>query len=204
MKIIFNLSKITNTLLVVFVLSVVISCKDQESQDEKKDLNDQIDHLEDDKSFAGSSKRDDICKLLTKDDLRAVFNLSDAIEIEQKETKNAICSYDWEASGEKFMKFSVILNFASGGKRTANQLDKAWEKQNQTVYKKRNLQKISGVGDKASWSDLGGGQLRVAADGYIFYVSHSVMVMPGEDKPKDTQGMINKTKTLAKQVIERM
>lgn len=200
----FKLPRIFSLLMLVFLLITGISCKDQKSQESKKDLNNQIDQLEDDKNFAGSSKREDICKLLTKDDLRSVFNLSDAIKIEQKQTKKAICSYGWEASKEKFMKFSVMLNFASGGKRTANQLDKAWEKQNQTVYKKRNLQKVSGVGDKASWSDLGGGQLRVATNGYIFYVSHSIMVMPGEDKPNDTQGMIEKTKTLAKKVIARM
>lgn len=204
MKIIFNLSKITNLLLIVFILSIGISCKDQKSGEIEENLNDQMDQLENDESFAGSSKRDDICQLLTKDDIRSVFQLSDSIELKQEKDRDAICSYNWEASGEKFMKYTVILNFASGGKRAANQLDKAWEKQNQTVYKKRNLQKVSGVGDKASWSDLGGGQLRVASNGYIFYVSHSIMVMPGENKPNDTQGMIDKTKTLAKQVIQRI
>ncbi|MDQ7917943.1 hypothetical protein RBU60_10180 [Mesonia sp. MT50] len=179
------------------------SCKDEKSQENGKSQIEQIDQLEDDDSFAGSSKRDDICQLLKEDDIRLVFDLSDAIEIKQEKDRDAICSYNWEASGEKFMKYTVMLNFASGGKRTKSQMDKAWEQQNKTVYSKRNMQSVSGVGDRASWSDLGGGQLRVAADGYIFYVSHSVMVMPGEDKPKDTQGMIDKTKILAKKIIER-
>lgn len=204
MKIMFNLSKIPNFLLIVFILSIGISCKDQKSGKSKKNLNDQMDQLENDESFAGSDKRDDICKLLTEKDIQLVFDLSDTIEINQKKTRNAICTYDWEAPGKKFMNYSVSLNFARGGKRTKSQIDAAWQSQNKSVYKKHKPQKVSGVGDRATWSSLGGGQLRVAAKGYIFYVSHSVMVHPTEEKPDDTQGMIDKTSTLAKKVIERM
>ena len=193
------LPKITSFLLFIFIISMAISCKDQKSQ---KNLKDQIDQLEDDDSFAGSDKRDDICQLLTEKDIRLVFELSEKIEIKQSEDRNAICSYKWQTMDEKYN--TVMLNFASGGKRTKSQIDKAWEKQNKSVYKKHKPQSVSDVGDRASWSGLGGGQLRVAADGYIFYVSHSVMGMPGEEKPKDTQEMIDRTSTLAKQVIERM
>jgi len=201
MKTIFTLPKTLRLLMLIFLLNTGISCKDQKNQ---KDLNEQIDQLEDDESFAGSSKRDDICELLKIDDIRSVFELSDAAEIDQDETKGAICSYEWEASGEKYMYYTVSLNFARGGNRTSSQIDAIWEDQNKKLYERHELQEVSNVGDKASWSKLGGGQLRVAANGYIFYVSHSVMVMPGEDKPKDTQGMIDKTKDVAKRVIKRM
>ncbi|MDN6310298.1 MAG: hypothetical protein ACTHY4_05465 [Flavobacteriaceae bacterium] len=200
----FRLPKITKLLLAVFLINIGVSCKDEKAQKNQPKQLDQIDQLENEESFAGSSKRKNICQLLTETDIRTVFRLSDAVDIEEDETRSAICSYDWEASGEKFMRYSVLLNFARGKKRTNSQIDKAWEKQNKTVYEKHHQQKVPGVGDKASWSDLGGGQLRVANDGYIFYVSHSVMVMPGDDQPNDTQGMIDKTKTLAKHVIKRM
>lgn len=198
MKMLFTLLKSTNLLLAIFLIGLGVSCKDQ------KTPLDQIDNLENDKSFAGSSKRDDICQLLTESDIQSVFALSDTIEIEQNETKSAICSYKWEASGKKDRYYSVSLNFARGEKRTNSQINAVWKDQNEKIYKEHNLQEISDVGDKASWSKLGGGQLRVAANGYIFYVSHSVMVMPAEDKPEDTQGMIDKTSALAKRVIKRM
>lgn len=204
MKTLFKLSKTTMLLLFVFLISIGVSCKDKEAQKKQPKELDQIDQLENDESFAGSSKRKDICQLLTEADIRSVFALSDAVEIEQDETKSAICSYKWEASGGKHMYYSVSLNFARGKKRTNSQIDAVWKGQNKKVYKRHKPQEISGVGDKASWSKLGGGQLRVASGCYIFYVSHSVMVMPGEDKPNDTQGMIDKTKTLAKAVMKRM
>lgn len=193
--------KLKTLILLVLVSFIFISCGNDKKEGQK-DLKKQMDELEDDNSFAGSSKRDDICKLLTKKDILSAFELSEEIEIKQSEDRNAICSYKWQTMDEKYN--TVMLNFASGGKRTKSQIDKAWKKQNKSVYKKHKPQNVSDVGDRASWSGLGGGQLRVAADGYIFYVSHSVMVMPGEEKPKDTQGMIDKTSTLAKQVIERM
>lgn len=201
MRKLFLLPKITNLLLIIFLIGLGVSCKDQKTQ---KSQLDQIENLEDDESFAGSSKRNDICELLTKSDIRSVFELSDNLEIKQAETKDAICTYKWETSGEIDKFYSVSLNFARGKKRSNSQIDTVWESQNESVYKKHDLLDISDVGDKASWSKLGGGQLRVAANGYIFYVSHSVMVMPGEDKAEDVQGMIDKTSALAKRVIERM
>lgn len=187
MKTIFRLPKTINLLLVIFLLSMGISCKGQK---------------EDDKNFAGSSKRTDICQLITKDDIRSVFELSDEIEINQKKSKNAICSYGWRTPGEKFIFYSLKLNFARGGKRTNNQIDAIWESQNKKLYNRHNLQKVSGVGDRASWSDLGGGQLRVAANGSIFYVSFSVT--PKKESPMDTKAMIGNASTIAKHVIKKM
>lgn len=142
----FKTGKMKMDLFLIFLITMGTFCTGQK---------------EDNENFAGSSKRDDICQLLSKADIQSVFALSD--EIEQKETKNAVCSYKWH-----------------------------------------NLQNVSGVGDKASWSDLGGGQLRVAFDGSIFYVSLTVTVLHGEDDSMDTQAMIDKTSALAKKVIKRM
>lgn len=199
MKIPFKLPKITKLLLVVFLLSTGISCKDQKGQ---KDLKKQMDQMEDGDSFAGSSKRDDICQLFTEKDIRSAFDLSDTIKVKQEKTRNVICSYEWETLGKNYMVYNVSLNFARGGKRTKSQIDKAWESQNKSVYKKHKPQNVSGVGDRASWSDLGGGQLRVASDGYIFYMSF--FLIPKNHNPMDTQEMIAKASTLTKQVIERM
>lgn len=204
MKTLFKLSRTTKIMLAVFLISISVSCKDKKTQKDQPKQLDQIEELENEESFAGSSKRKDICQLITEEDVRGVFSLSDNVEIKQKKNRSSSCSYDWEATGEKFERYTVLLNFAKGKKRTNSQIDKIWENQNSTVYKNRELQKVSGVGDKATWSNLGGGQLRVSSDGFIFYVSHSVMVMPGKDKPNDTKAMIDKAKKLAKLVINRV
>lgn len=189
----FSLTTVGSFLLVLFIFSTGVSCKDQRNQKNQ---------LEDDESFAGSSKRDDLCNLMKEDDIRSVFNLSDEIEIEQSEDKSASCSYQWEISDEKNLYYSVTLNFASGGKRTSKQIDAAWKGQNESVYADKNLQKVADVGDQASWSELGGGQLRVASDGHIFYVS--ISVIPGLKKILPTQELIDKASVLAKKVIQRM
>jgi hypothetical protein len=160
MKTAFTLSKITNLMLVFFLISTGISCKDQNNQKTK---------IEDDMSFAGSSKRDNICQLIDKEDVQSIFGLSDEISIKQKESKSAVCSYEWTAKSEKILVYTLMLNFARGEKRNNSQIDAVWKGQNTGVYSKHNLQKVSCLGDKASWSDLGGGQLRVAANGYIFF-----------------------------------
>lgn len=202
MKTIFKQSRILSLFMLIFLLTTGISCKDQKSQKDENDLNEQIDQLEDDDSFAGSSKRDDLCQLLTEKDVRLAFDLSEAIEIKQEKDRNAICSYKWEDPESKYLSYTVSLNFASGAKRTKSQIDKAWESQNNGIYAKHNMQPVTNVGDKASWSDLGGGQLRVASETNIFYVSF--FVFPKNKNPMDTQEMIDKASTLAKKVIERM
>lgn len=158
--------------------------------------------MEDDENFAGSSKRDDICELMNKEDIMEVFGLSEENELEQKSSHGTICSYDWSINKGIMTLFSASLNFARDGQHTNSQIDAIWEGQNNGIYKKWNPEEVSDVGDKASWSDLGGGQLRVAEDGYIFYVSLSIMY--GNKNMMDKQEKIEKTKILAKRVIERM
>lgn len=106
------------------------------------------------------------------------------------------------------MYYSVSLNFARGEKRTASQIDGVWKSQNEALYNRHQLQDVSGVGDKASWTVLGGGQLRVAAKGLIFYVSvsltHPTSLEKNKNNPKDTQVMIDKASALAKIVIKKL
>lgn len=190
----------TVALLMFFSLFIIgVSCNDKKSE---KNLKDQIDNLEDDGNFAGSSKRDDICELMNKDDIMDVFGLSEENELEQKSSHGTICSYDWRVNKEEPTFFTASLNFARDGKHTDSQIDAIWKGQNDGIFKKHHPEKVSDVGDKASWSDLGGGQLRVAEDGYIFYVSLSIMY--GNKNMMDKKEMIDKTKILAKRVIERM
>ena len=195
-----TIPKIINLLLIILLIGASTACKDHKAS--KINSTAPINKLEDDKSFAGSSKREDICNFFDKEDVRLAFDVSDEIEIEQKESKSTICSYDWIANRETMLVYSLSLNFARGEKRSNGQIDAVWKSQNTGVYSKHNLQKVSGLGDKASWSDLGGGQLRVAANGYIFYVS--LMALPSKNNPLSKKDMIDKTSVLAKQVIKRM
>lgn len=185
-------------LIFISIISTGLSCN------HKSDKKDQKVQIENNESFAGSSKRADICQMIKEDDIRSVFDLSNEVEIKQKESKSVICSYGWEDSGKKYLYYTVSLNFARGGERTESQIDTVWENQNETVYNRFQLQDVSGVGDKASWSKLGGGQLRVASNGSIFYVSLSLTVMSGNDKPMETQEMIDKASALAKIVIKQL
>lgn len=199
MKTIFKLQKSVALLMFFSLFILGASCNDKKSE---KNLKDQIDKLEDDENFAGSSKREDICELLNKDDIMEVFALSEENELKQKSSHGTICQYDWSINKGTMTLFSASLNFARGGQHTNSQIGAIWEGQNNGVYKKWNPKEVSGVGDKASWTDLGGGQLRVTADGYIFYVSLSIMY--GNKDLMDKNEKIEKTKILAKRVIERM
>jgi len=139
-------------------VSAITSCQEKKKEENKS-------------SHFGSSKRDDICQLITEKDIRSVFELEGQVEVKQEENRKASCFYEWSSLHEKNLYYSVGINFAKGGQRSANEINKVWEKQNKSVYKERGLQEISGIGDRASWSGLGGGQLRIAAKGYIFYVT---------------------------------
>lgn len=203
MKRIFKCPKALRFLVLMTLIGTGLSCNDTK---DKKDSGVQIE--ENDENFAGSSTREDICELFTEDDIRSVFDLSQEVEIEQSESNSAICSYGWWAPDEKYLYYSVSLNFARGGKRTNSQIDAIWEGQNKDLYNRHQLQDVPGVGDKASWSDLGGGQLRVASNGSIFYVTLTLTQTTSLDKnqksPMDTQSMIDKTSALARLIIKNV
>lgn len=186
MKLISKLSRITSFSLVILFMSLGISCKD------KKDKDDNI----------GAHKDSSGCELISSADIRLVFNLKGGIEIEQNKKLDEICYYNWAASGQEKLHYSVRFGLARWAQKGASEIDKTWEEQNETIYKEYNSQKVSGVGDKASWSDYDNGQLRVAADGHIFYIS--IYVKPKDENPMDTQEKIDKTSALAKRVIKKM
>ncbi|MDQ7916584.1 hypothetical protein RBU60_03275 [Mesonia sp. MT50] len=184
-----SLFKIESLLLAFLVIQMMISCKNQKAK-------------ENDENFTGSSRRDDICNLLKKEDIQSVFEVSKELKIEQREEEKAICFYGWKAAGDEFLYYSVTLNFARGEKRTKSQIDALWKGQYDRLYHRHELQEVTHVGDKASWSKLGGGQLRVASHGFIFYISLSVT--PSKDNPMNTKKMITKASSLAELVIDRM
>ncbi|TYB79778.1 hypothetical protein [Bizionia myxarmorum] len=187
MKTLAKLPKVTQLLLFLFLISVASSCKEEEKNKG---------------SYLGSSQRDDISKLITETDIRTIFDLNKDIEIEHKEKKSAISSFDWKMPSEHKLFYGVKLNFARGDRRSASEIEKIWEFQNEKVYKKNGFQEVSGVGDIATWSKIGGGQLRVSNNGYIFFVSF--FVTPNKDNPLSTDEMIDKTTALAQQVVKKM
>lgn len=181
---------ITKVNLIAFSIFLILFSLTACEQEEKNQGN-----------YMGSSQRDDIDQLLTKDDIRSTFELADQVEIEHNVKRSAISSFDWESPEQERLFYSVKLNFARGDRRNNSQIDNVWESQNK-MYKKHNPQEVSGVGEKATWSELGGGQLRVTANGYIFYVSF--FITPKKENPLTTQQMIDKTSAMAEIVINRM
>nr|WP_299201620.1 hypothetical protein [uncultured Brumimicrobium sp.] len=141
------------------------------------------------------------CELINTDDIRSVFNLSNTVEVEQTKKHGEICYYKWR-SVENNLDYSVRFAFARWDKKSDEEVNKTWEKQNESTYNKHNMQVVPGVGDKASWSDYEKGQLRVAAKGHFFYIS--IYVSPKENDPMSTDEKIEKTSTLAKQVIQNI
>jgi|AntDeeMinimDraft_4_1070355.scaffolds.fasta_scaffold05592_1 hypothetical protein len=195
MKSKFESPKILTFLMLIFLISTGVSCKDQKNQKSQKV------RIEDDESFADSNRSDEICQLLTKDDIRSVFELDDQMKIyQEKQKSNKECYYRWKPSKKRITYF-VSLNFVSGDRRTSSEIDKVWKIQS-NFTKKHNPRAVSGVGEKASWSDLYGGRLSVIAKGYVLNIF--ISVRPEKDSPLGDQDRIDKAKALAKQVIERI
>lgn len=184
MKTLFPFPKTINLILVIVFISLGTSCKDKKSN--KKG------------SYDGSSS----CELITADNIRSVFDLGNNIEIEQTKKLKEICYYKWQSPNGEKLKYTVRFAFARWAEKSATEMDKTWKSQNKAIYKKHNLQKIPGVGDKASWSDYENGQLRVAADGYMFYIS--IYIKPKDKNSMDTQEMTDKAVALAKHVVKNM
>lgn len=130
-----------------------------------------------------------------------MFDLDDEVKInQQKQKSNKKCYYDWKPS-EKRISYFVNLSFVSGDRRTRSEIDEVWRVQS-GFSEKHNPRGVSGVGDKASWSDHHGGNLCVIAKGYIFNIDFSII--PEKNSPLDDQARIDKARDLAKQVIERI
>ncbi|HET7361370.1 MAG TPA: hypothetical protein VFI78_05495, partial [Salinimicrobium sp.] len=119
------------------------------------------------------------------------------IALKKDENEN-ICSYEWSSNDGWY---SISLNFGRGGQRSDSSAQAVWESQSKGIYADKNMQEVTGVGDKASWSNLGGSQLRVLYNGYIFYIS--LMAYP-KDPAMTTQKMIEKLSIIAEGVIEQL
>lgn len=170
-------------LLVLSLLFLATACKDgKKSTPENK---------------SGSAERTDLCELLNEDLIKTTFNLSSEVVLKKDDGKN-ICSYEWSVNDGWY---SISLNFARGGQRSDSSAQAVWESQNKGIYADKNMQEVTGVGDKATWSNLGGSQLRVLYDGYIFYIS--LMDYP-DDPAMTTQKMIEKLTLIAEGVIEQL
>lgn len=154
--------------------------------------------------------------LLTEEMIRRTFSeyVDDEISIVMKRgavTENYI-SYDWDGVSEDESiqtSFSVVLNFAKGTPESIATLDKMWESQNNYVDKDKDMESVSKVDRKASWSTLEGGQLRVSTDEYLFYftlISREI----NKDNPLEIMRvwnknyMIEKSFSLGKEVIEKL
>lgn len=157
--------------------------------------------------------RDNLGDLLTEEMVRRVFDIPSKVKVEA-DIKDYICSYDWNEDKEDknlMLSYSVGLNFGNKKTMTQKQINAIWESQNNGVYKEKNLESVSGVGDKASWSTLGGGQLRVASKGDLFYISLRSTKMDLSDpmgtmnQPVWTKDVaIEKSKVLAKEIIAKL
>lgn len=184
MKNISKVPKIITILSIFFLIFMFFSFKDKKS-----------DHI-------GSYDASNSCKLISDDDIRSVFHLNEGVEIVQSENFK-VCYYKWKSPNEEKLEYTVRFAYAlHWEQKSTSEMDKTWEEQNETVYKKYNIQNVPDVGDKASWSDYENGQLRVTEDGYFFYIS--IYVEPKNESSMKTQDLIEKTSALAKRVIENM
>lgn len=160
--------------------------------------------------------------LLTEPLLSETFDVPEGTEFDKKLTEpeavEDLLTYSWETEVDEHrtMHYQMALNFANTKKMSESDTNEIWQRQNENLYKRHNLQPVEGAGDKASWSTLGGmgesgGQLRVAYDGYIFYVSMNVFEFDEEPIPPtqnfdiwSTEKMIEKGKELANGIIANM
>lgn len=184
MKAFFKSSQFTTYSFMFFLLFLGTSCKDKASGQKG--------------SYDGTSS----CELISANNIRSVFNLSKEVEIEQTKNLKEICYYKWQSPDNEELQYTVRFAFARWAQKSEAEMNTTWENQNKQIYSKHNLQQVPGVGDKASWSEYENGQLRVAENGYMFYIS--IYVKPKNENLMDTQELIDKTSALAKEVIKKM
>ena len=137
------------------------------------------------------------CDLLHENLVKKTFDLTENVTFDKTDEYD-ICMYGW-ASEDARRFYSLSLNFTPGGQRSEESARQVWEEQEKAVYNDMDTRDVFGVGQKASWSNLGGGQLRVLANGYIFYVSF--FVYP-EEADMSTEERINKVAAIAGEIVE--
>lgn len=163
-----------------------------------------------------SNSHSEPCNFLTEALVKSAYNLSANFEIETKPTygPHPICSYEWEIKKEEIVGselFQVSLNFSTKGKVSNDQAEQDWESQNESVYSQYEIEEVSNVGERATWTKLGHGQLRVLYKGYIFYVNTNYRVMQLKDGGpfyefvvQDHEIMKEKAIVMAKAVIDKL
>src|SRR5690606_25694430 len=134
MKKMLRSSKITSFLWVIFLVGLGASCQDKKDVSENKE------------SYEGSNS----CELITAENIRSIFNLGEDVEIKQTEKFRKVCYYTWQSQNEEKLHYSVRFAFARWAQKSATEIERTWANQNEAVYKEHNLQKVPGVGDKAS------------------------------------------------------
>lgn len=147
--------------------------------------------------------------------LRTTFDIDDATEIEGKEGVAVDYKYKWDLNFSTdnhnvLYEYEIYFNFAFDCARES--LESTWQTQNEQVYDDRDdYQEISGVGKKASYSGLGGGQLRVMAKGYIFFLTLNSHGTPQSQEAQaqdeylwSTEYKIEKGKELAQSIIDKL
>ncbi len=169
---------------------------------------------ENEKKSSNKSEGLEMANLLTEELVRTTFNVYDTVTLEPDfgtVAKNYI-QYKWQidSSENVLYYYSVTLNFAKGEPSTSSQLEAMWNSQNEGVYKDKDMEEVSGIGQKASWSTLGGGQLRVVSDRYMFYLSLSGKRMEVDIGDFNTttewskEYRIEKGTSLAKEIITKL
>lgn len=162
----------------------------------------------------------DACTVLTEPLTRGVFELESTTEVEQSPgTMSNSCTYTWNdpelfdhpvhGPGKLpvgYHSAGLVIGPSFGSKSAA---DSAWQSQNDGVYADRDVQDIDGIGDRASWSTLGGGQLRILSKNQLYYVDVSYRALVETDAPpgykvklSSYDGMIDRAKDLAVIVLD--
>lgn len=165
--------------------------------------------------YAVSEKtgRNNLKELLTEELVRKTFDIPNRTEVKLS-TEDYICTYEWEGDPKNeslLLSYRVSLNFGTKKRVDKNGINAIWESQNEGVYKDKHIQPVEGIGDKASWSSLGGGQLRVASGGDLFYLSldsHKMNLKNVKGTMNDhawsKEIMIEKSKMLANAIIVKL
>ncbi len=112
----------------------------------------------------------------TEDIARRIFRIESFIPVDlTKDSKTGVISRSWELSrgGDEIERYRVNFHFESSSQMSQASIDKAWENQNKKLYKDYKILQVDDIAKKASWTDYEGGELRVATDDNIYYITMS-------------------------------
>lgn len=155
------------------------------------------------------TKITDYTDIYTEDLIRQVFDVDDdiPIEFEHKEKANML-TYKWETFNEdaEKLQFQVDFNAIDKEKLGTDDIDKIWEKQDRIIFKEYALTNVPNVGNKANWTEYGGGQLRFATDDNIYFITtNSYHLKQGElGTVWDRDNAIKKSKALAQEILKEL